>query len=128
MPFKRPQRLAVGLLPPSLSPLCLPAVRSVWGNCGLLRGTLKIYRYKFFQIRGMMFIMKVGATIKRLRKQKVMTLEQFSELTGIQTATLSRIENDRMNGGLNTYMLIAGGLDLRLSELFAEIEKDNGLG
>lgn len=71
--------------------------------------------------------MKIGNTIKRLREQKGMTLEQMFELTGIQIATLSRIENDKMDGGLNTYMLIAGGLDLKLSELFAEIEKDNGL-
>lgn len=71
--------------------------------------------------------MKIGNTIKRLRKQKVMTLKDMSNLTGIQVATLSRIENDKMDGGLNTYMLIAGGLDLKLSQLFVEIEKDGGL-
>lgn len=71
--------------------------------------------------------MKIGSTIKRLRKQKVMTLKEMSKLTGIQVATLSRIENDKMEGGLNTYMLIAGGLDLALSQLFAAIEKDGGL-
>ena len=53
--------------------------------------------------------MKIGNTIKRLRKQKGMTLNAMSELIGIQEATLSRIENDLMDGGLNTYMLIAGG-------------------
>jgi len=51
----------------------------------------------------------------------------MSKITGIQTATLSRIENDKMEGGLNTYMLIAGGLDLKLSELFAAIESDGGI-
>jgi len=64
--------------------------------------------------------MKIGNTIKRLRKQKVMTLKDMAKLTGIQAATLSRIENDKIEGGLNTYMLIAGGLDMKLSELFAE--------
>jgi len=58
--------------------------------------------------------MKVGSTIKRLRKQKVMTLEDMAKLTGIQSATLSRIENDLMDGSLNTFMLIAGGLDMKL--------------
>jgi len=72
--------------------------------------------------------MKIGNTIKRIRKQKVMTLKQIAKLTGIQEATLSRIENDKMDGSLNTYMLIAGGLDLKLSELFAAIEEDEGLG
>ncbi len=71
--------------------------------------------------------MKIGNTIKRLRKQKVMTLKDMSKLTGIEVGTLSRIENDKMEGGLNTYMLIAGGLDLKLSELFAEIEEDGGI-
>jgi len=71
--------------------------------------------------------MKIGSTIKRLRKQKRMTLKEMSKITGIQTGSLSRIENDKMNGSLNTYMLIAGGLDLKLSELFATIEKDGGI-
>jgi len=31
----------------------------------------------------------------------------MSEVTGIQEATLSRIENDKMDGSLNTYILIA---------------------
>ena len=71
--------------------------------------------------------MKIGKTIKRLRKQKVMTLKDMYEKTGIQVATLSRIENDKMDGSLNTYMLIAGALDLKLSEFFEKIEMDNGL-
>ena len=69
--------------------------------------------------------MKIGNTIKRLRKQKGMTLKQMSKITGIQSATLSRIENDKMEGGLNTYMLIAGGLDLKLSQLFTAIENNS---
>jgi len=71
--------------------------------------------------------MKIGSTIKRLRKRKGMTLKQMSKITGIQVATLSRIENDKMDGSLNVYILIAGGLDLKLSELFAAIEQDEGL-
>ena len=71
--------------------------------------------------------MKIGNTIKRLRKQKVMTLKDMSELTGIQVATLSRIENDKMDGTLSTYVLLAGGLDMHLSDLFSEVENDLGL-
>ena len=44
--------------------------------------------------------MKIGNTIKRLRKQKVMTLKGMAKLTGVQVATLSRIENDKMDGSL----------------------------
>ena len=71
--------------------------------------------------------MKIGSTIKRLRKQKRMTLKDMAKLTGIDVSTLSRIENDKMEGGLNTYVLIAGGLDLNMSQLFAAIEKDGGV-
>jgi len=71
--------------------------------------------------------MKIGSTIKRLRKQKGMTLKDMAKLTGVQEATLSRIENDKMDGSLNVYILIAGGLDLKLSELFAAIEIDGEL-
>jgi len=73
------------------------------------------------------FKMSIGNTIKRLRKKKGITLKDMAKLTGIQVATLSRIENDKMEGDLNTYMLIAGGLDLKLSQLFAAIEEDGGL-
>jgi len=56
-----------------------------------------------------------------------MTLKDMSKITGIQTGSLSRIENEKANGSINTYMLIAGGLDLKLSELFAAIESDGGI-
>jgi len=72
--------------------------------------------------------MKIGKTIKRLRKQKGMTLKDMSKVTGIDVAVLSRIENDKMDGSLNAYMLIAGGLDLKLSQMFAAIEIAEGIG
>jgi len=50
--------------------------------------------------------MKIGSTIKRLRKQKGMTLKKMSALIGVQEATLSRMENNKMVGSLNTYVQI----------------------
>jgi len=56
-----------------------------------------------------------------------MTLKKMSKVTGIQMATLSRIENDKMDGTANNSILIAGSLDLTLTQLFAAIEIDGGL-
>jgi len=71
--------------------------------------------------------MKIGNTIKRLRNQKRITLKKMSKLTGIQVATLSRIENDQVNGTINNFILISGGLDMLPSELFTAIEEDGEL-
>jgi len=71
--------------------------------------------------------MKIGNTIKRLRKQKGMTVKQMPKVTGIQLATLSRMENNKMVGNLKAYVLIAMGLGLTVSQLFAAIEIDGGL-
>jgi len=43
-------------------------------------------------LKGMILDMKVGKTIRRLRRQKLMTLKDMYEVTGIQIATLSRME------------------------------------
>lgn len=71
--------------------------------------------------------MKLGATIKKLRKRKGITLKAMSKSTGIQLATLSRMENNKMVGHLRSYVLIAKGLGLTVSQLFAAIEIDGGL-
>jgi len=70
--------------------------------------------------------MKIGNTIKRLRKKKGITLKKVSKVTGIDLATLSRMENNKMVGNLKAYVLIAMGLGLTVSQLFAAIEIDGG--
>ena len=37
-----------------------------------------------------------GAALRRIRKSRKLTLEQLSQLTGIPTSSLSRIENTRL--------------------------------
>ena len=69
--------------------------------------------------------MNFGNTIKKLRKTKNLTLSDISKQSGIQLATLSRIENNKMTGSLKNHLRLAKALGLKLSELFEEYEKDN---
>lgn len=66
--------------------------------------------------------MKFGNNLKILRQQRNMTLRVMSKLSGVQSATLSRMENNKAIGSIKSYMDIAKVLKLRLSELFAELE------
>ncbi len=51
----------------------------------------------------------------------MLTLTQLSELSGIQIATLSRMENGKMTGTLEAYEKIAGVYEVKLWELFREM-------
>ena len=65
---------------------------------------------------------KFGNKLKMLRRKSNMTLRVMSKLSGVQSATLSRMENNKAIGSIKSYMDIAKVLKLRLSELFAELE------
>lgn len=66
---------------------------------------------------------KLGTALRKLRTEHNMTLVQLSQLSGVQIATLSRMENDKAVGHLESYYKIAEAYGLKLSELFREIEK-----
>jgi transcriptional regulator with XRE-family HTH domain len=60
----------------------------------------------------------LGERIKQLRKTKGLTLVEVARKTGIDQATLSRIENEKMTGTLDSHMRIAGALGLGLPDLY----------
>lgn len=66
--------------------------------------------------------MKLGEKLKLLRKQKDLTLDKLSELSGVAKATLSRIENGVTTGNLNTHLKICGALSVNLGELYKGLE------
>lgn len=70
-------------------------------------------------------MVRVGSTLKRLRKARDLKLTEVSRQSGVQLATLSRIENNLMTGSLNSYAAIAKVFGLKLSRFFAEYEKDS---
>ena len=67
---------------------------------------------------------ELGKTIRRLRMARNITLTEFSDKTGIQPATLNRMENNKMIGTLDAYNALAEAFRLKLSEFFQECEKD----
>ncbi|MBI4974418.1 MAG: helix-turn-helix transcriptional regulator, partial [Candidatus Omnitrophica bacterium] len=65
--------------------------------------------------------MHVGEIIRRLRKERKMTLLELSQKSGVALATLSRMENGKMTGTLNSHMRIADTLQINLPDLYKEL-------
>jgi len=64
--------------------------------------------------------------MREIRQAQNITLEQLSEKSGVQIATLSRIENLRMVGTLDSHIAIAKALSVDVTQLYADIvTKDN---
>ena len=63
----------------------------------------------------------LGRRIKFLRKQRKVTLVEIARKTGIDQATLSRMENEKMVGTLDSHLRIAQALGLRLPQLYEEV-------
>lgn len=65
--------------------------------------------------------MQLGEIIKRLRKTRSMTLLELSEKSGVALATLSRIENGKMTGTLDSHMNICKAFEMTLPELYRDL-------
>ena len=65
--------------------------------------------------------MLIGKKMEELRKSKKMSLTQLSRDSGIQLATLSRIENLKMTGTLESHIKIAKALGVPLPQLYNDI-------
>ena len=65
--------------------------------------------------------MHVGEIINRLRKERKMTLLELSNGSGVAVATLSRVENGKMTGTLDSHMAICKTLEISLPELYKDL-------
>lgn len=65
--------------------------------------------------------MNVGEKIHNCRKQQKVTLKQLSDKSGVALATLSRMENGKMVGTLDSHIRIAKALGIALPELYSEV-------
>ena len=63
----------------------------------------------------------LGQRIKTLRKERKLTLVEIAKKTGIDQATLSRIENGVMTGTLSSHMKIAEALGMNLPDLYEDV-------
>lgn len=66
--------------------------------------------------------MRIGEQIKKYRAMRSMSLTKLSEASGVQIATLSRIENGKMTGTLASHMSIAEALGVEFTELYRNAE------
>lgn len=64
----------------------------------------------------------VAGAIRRLRKQRGLSLVELSKLSGVNPATLSRIENYIMAGSIKSHGMIAYALGIELQELYQDIK------
>ena len=64
--------------------------------------------------------MLIGSKIKRLRKKQKMTLVELSQKSGVQVATISRIENEKMVGTLESHIQIAKSLGIDITQLYSD--------
>ena len=69
--------------------------------------------------------MKIGKKLKILRKAQKVTLNELSKKSGVQVATLSRMENDIMTGTLESHIAICKALGISLSEFYREVEEES---
>ncbi len=68
--------------------------------------------------------MQIGKRIKDIRENQKMTLTDLSQKSGVQIATLSRMENLKMTGTLESHMNIAKALGVDLVELYQDMRQD----
>jgi len=65
--------------------------------------------------------MLIGKKIQEIRKQQKISLTELSKKSGVQLATLSRIENLKMTGTLESHMEIAKALNVDITDLYQDI-------
>ena len=71
--------------------------------------------------------MFIGEKLHAIRKAKRISLTELSEKSGVQMATLSRIENKKMVGTLESHMQIAKALGVDITELYKDLAQQNAI-
>ncbi len=65
----------------------------------------------------------LGETVRRLRREQQMTLQNLADATGLSAAILSQLENDQGNPTLLTLRKIAKALDTSIFALLADVDE-----
>lgn len=65
----------------------------------------------------------LGQRIRKIRKEKGITLVDIAKRTGVAQATLSRIETGTMMGTVDSHEKIAEALGIGLAELYSGVDK-----
>lgn len=67
--------------------------------------------------------MKIGQTVRGIRKNKGKTIKDIAAKSGIAPSLISQIENDKANPSLSTLIAIAGALNVSIMTFFGGEEK-----
>ncbi len=65
--------------------------------------------------------MNIGPVIKKLRKERNMTLVELADKSKVALATLSRMENGKMTGTIDSHMRICNSFGIPLPELYKNL-------
>jgi len=65
----------------------------------------------------------LGARLHTLRKAQRVTLVELAKSSGVDAATISRIETGKMTGTLECHLRLATALGVKLTDLYAGIEE-----
>ncbi|MBF0485231.1 MAG: helix-turn-helix transcriptional regulator [Candidatus Omnitrophica bacterium] len=68
--------------------------------------------------------MQVGSQIKKFRNLRKMSLLSLAKASGVQIATLSRIENGKMTGTLESHLNVAKSLGIDIAELYQNLQPE----
>ena len=71
--------------------------------------------------------MFIGQKIRALRQERKMKLIDLAEKTGVQIATLSRMEHGKMTGTLSSHIKIAKALQVELTDLYKDLVESQRL-
>lgn len=67
---------------------------------------------------------EIGSNIKKIRKQKGITLQELSDKTDLSTGFLSKLERDLNSPTIVNLQKICNALDVNMTDLLATLEED----
>ena len=65
----------------------------------------------------------LGQRLRELRKENDVTLVELSQASGVDAATISRIETGKMTGTLESHVRMAAALGIKLSDLYEGVQE-----
>src|SRR5688500_3798616 len=63
-----------------------------------------------------------GAILKQIRRERGLTLNEVSKLTGLSISTLSKVENDKLALTYDKLVRLSGGLNVDIGHFFGEVD------
>lgn len=72
-------------------------------------------------------LLAFGQTVRKIRLSKDISQEKFADMCDLHRTYISDVELGKRNVSLENIGKMANALDMNISELFQEVEKDAGI-